>query len=147
MEMNQEQVKRVLGYIDQTQPENVKDNIFSQLGHQCFQTRGIRDWVLSYAGNVQAFLDRVNVEQQSPYWERLEFNDEGSILYLTGKQIQKCACAFAEMVDPPVALCTYCCKAFQEDIFSTLLGRPVTVEITASFLLGDDRCSTAIHLQ
>jgi hypothetical protein len=146
MDMNHEQVKNILSYIDSTQPEHVKQDIFCQLGRQCFKTRNLHDWVITYQDNIQAFLDRVNIENASPYWERLEFNEDGSILYLTGKKVQKCACAFGECEKPPVSLCQYCCKTFQENIFGTLYKRKVEVEITASYIFGDERCSTAIHL-
>jgi hypothetical protein len=101
---------------------------------------------MQYCGDIQAFLDRVNVEHASPYWEKLAFNDDRSILFLTGKRVQGCVCAFGECEQPPKALCTYCCKTFQEHMFRTLFDRDVEVEITESFLYGGERCSTAIHL-
>jgi hypothetical protein len=146
MEMNHEQVKSILGYIDRTQPEHVRQDIFCQLGRQCFKAHNLYDWVVSYQDNVQAFFDRVNIENASPYWEKLEFNQDGSILYLTGKIVKKCACAFGDSENPPVSLCQYCCKIFQENFFGTLFKKKVEVEITASYILGDERCSTAIHL-
>jgi len=146
MDMSQEQVKNILGYIDQTQQEEVKKDIFDRLGHECFITRHVYEWVAAYQDNVQALLDWVNVEDKSPYWEKLEFNEDKSILYLTGKKVPGCACAFGEGERPPVSLCKYCCKTFQEDIFGTLFRKKVEVEITESLILGGERCSTAIHL-
>lgn len=101
---------------------------------------------MPYQGNVRAFLDWVNIEKASRYWERLEFNPAGSILELTGKKVDECACSFADCSNPPLSLCLHCCKHFQQELFSTLLRRDVRVEITAAFLLGDERCSTRIHL-
>jgi hypothetical protein len=95
---------------------------------------------------VQAFLDWVNVEGASKYWESLEFNADHTQLMLTGRVLESCACAFADCAHPPLALCKYCCKRLQEALFSTLLEQPVEVEITAAFLLGDERCNTIIHL-
>jgi hypothetical protein len=71
-------------------------------------------------------------------------NDE--TLILTGRKVTGCACTFANCEDPPRSLRHHCCKAFQEEIFSTLLGRKVEVSIEQAFLLGDERCSTAIHV-
>ena len=146
MDMNHQQVKNILSYIDQTQPEDVKRDVFNQLGYECFYTRKMVEWIAPYQDNIQAFLDRVNIEDKSPYWKQLAFNEDASILYLTGKKRSECACTFAACEQPPLSLCQYCCKTFQENVFSTLFRRKVEVEITESILLGGERCSTAIHL-
>ncbi len=145
-EVNLQQVQNVLKYIDATQSETVKDSIFRQLGRECFYTRNLDRWLEQYRGAVQAFLDGVNIQQASKYWERLEFSEDQKTLFLTGRKVQNCACAFAACPQPPAALCSSCCKGFQQEFFRTLLGRDVEVEITESYLFGGERCSTAIHL-
>ena len=144
--MCQEQVKNILKFIDASQSEGVKSSIFSQLGHECFYARKLDGWIGQFKGDVQAFLDRVNVQHASKYWERLEFTEDRTMLILTGRQVQGCACAFADCPQPPQSLCHYCCKNFQQELFGMLLGRQVVVNITESYLLGDERCSTTIHL-
>ena len=124
----------------------MKESIFSQLGHECFYSNKLDEWIGNYTGNVQTFLDWVNVEKKSKYWEALEFNDGKTELKLTGKEVDGCACAFADTPQPPMSLCNYCCKNFQQELFGKLLGQKVKVEITAAFLFGDKRCSTLIHL-
>ena len=145
-EMNQEQVNNILKFIDASQNEPVKESIFCQLGRECFYDRHLDNWIGQYTGKVQAFLDRVNVEKASRYWERLEFTEDGRALILTGKKVEGCACAFADCTDPPLSLCRYCCKNMQQQMFGTLFGQKVKVEITEAYLLGDERCSTIIHL-
>jgi predicted ArsR family transcriptional regulator len=145
-EMNQEQVKNVLKFIDAAQSESVKKSIFSRLGHECFYARKLDAWIEQYRDDVQAFLDRVNVQHASKYWERLEFTEDRTVLILTGKEVAGCACAFADCSQPPESLCHYCCKDFQQGLFGTLLGQKVEVNITESYLLGGKRCSTTIHL-
>jgi predicted ArsR family transcriptional regulator len=145
-EMNREQVKNILKFVDRTQSETIKENIFSQLGYECFFARKLDAWIEQYRGNVQGFLDRVNVQKASKYWEKLEYNEDNTKLILTGKKIQGCACAFADCEDPPESLCRYCCKNFQQEMFGMLFEQKVEVEITQSFLQGDDRCSTIISL-
>lgn len=145
-EMNQEQVRNIIKFIDASQSESVKKNVFSQLGHECFYTRNLDAWIEQYRDDVQGFLDRINIHKASKYWERLEFNDDRTTLILTGKKVQGCACAFADCPEPPQSLCHYCCKRFQEELFSMLLGQNVEVQITEAYLLGGDRCSTKIHL-
>lgn len=144
--MNQDQVKNILKFVDASQSETVKDSIFSQLGHECFYAGKLDEWVAPYRENVQAFLDSINIEHASRYWERLEFTADGTALVLTGKPVQGCACAFADCSQPPPSLCHYCCKNFQQELFGTLLGQRVEVTITESYLLGDERCSTIIRM-
>jgi len=146
MPMNQEQVRNVLKFVDATQSEETKRAIFGQLGRACFECGHHADWLAPFKEDVQVFLDRVNVEQKSIFWERLAYSDDGTALILTGRKVMGCVCAFAECSQPPLALCHYCCKQYQEVFFETLLGRPVEVEITEAFLLGDERCSTIIRL-
>jgi hypothetical protein len=145
-DMNPEQVKNLLKFIDASQSEPVKNSIFGQLGHECFYARKLDKWIEQYRGDVQAFLDRVNVQQASKYWEKLEFTADRATLILTGRKVEGCACAFAGCSQPPQSLCHYCCKNFQQELFGLLLGRKVDVRITESYLLGGERCSTAIHL-
>ncbi len=144
--MNPDQVKNLLRHIDATLDECVKQDIFAQLGRECYRCNHLDRWVADFNGDVQAFQDRINVQHQSKYWESLVFSADKSRLMLTGREVDACACAFAEGDTPPSSLCSYCCKSFQEEIFSALLGRPVEVFITASFLRGDRRCSTVIKI-
>lgn len=145
-EMNQEHATNILKFIDNTQSEPVKNGIFSQLGHECFFSGQLDGWIEQYRGNVQEFLDRANVDHASKYWERLEIDEDRTMLIVTGKKIQGCACAFANCSQPPLSLCHYCRKNFQQELFGMLLGQKVEVKITESYLLGGERCNTTIHL-
>jgi predicted ArsR family transcriptional regulator len=146
MDMNQAQVANILAYVDETQGEQVKKDIFRRLGYECFHAGKTREWIASFNGDVEALIDWVNIERASTYWERLEFNDDRTMLILTGREVQGCACAFANCARPPQSLCHHCCKAFQQELFGKLLDQKVEVTITEAFLLGDKRCSTTIQL-
>ena len=145
--MNPEQVVRILSYIDASQAQGIKKDIFCQLGNECFASGHTREWVMSFKNDIQEFIDNVNIRDQSPYWEKLEFNEDKTILYLTGKRVCRYVCSFGNSATPPKSLCLYCCKTFQENLFGTLFDRRVEVEITESSILGGHRCSTAIHLK
>jgi hypothetical protein len=144
--INPDQVRNVLKFIDSSQEEFVKESIFGRLGVECFTSRKLDEWVAPYRGNVQAFLDRVNIEKKSKYWERLEFNADKTVLLLTGRKVQGCVCGFADCEKPPLSLCLHCCRNFQQELFGSLLDRKVRVKITESFLLGHERCNTRICL-
>ncbi|MEJ2616489.1 MAG: hypothetical protein P8Z35_16155, partial [Ignavibacteriaceae bacterium] len=99
--MSEEQVKRIIKFIDLSQDEETKKSIFCRLGYECFHARKLDGWIGQYVGNVQAFLDMVNVEKKSKYWKTLEFNEEKTELKLTGKKVNSCACSFADIPQPP----------------------------------------------
>jgi hypothetical protein len=145
--INQEQGKNLLKYIDDTLDETVKMNIFSQLGHECFHCNHLDQWIDEFKGDVEKFLDSIKVRHQSRYWESLVFSTDKSQLTLTGKEVDECACPFADCSAPPLSLCHYCCKSFQEEIFKSLLDKQVEVTITESYLWGNRRCSTVIAIR
>jgi len=145
--MNQEQVRNLLKHIDASMDETVKSAIFTQLGHECFHSNHLDQWIDEFKGDVQRFLDSINIDHQSPYWESLVFSADKSRLTLTGREVTGCACPFADCSAPPLSLCNYCCKSFQQEIFSALFGKPVEVTITESFLWGNRRCSTIIDIR
>jgi|AMWB02.1.fsa_nt_gi hypothetical protein len=146
IDMSPKQVQEILKFIDTSFDDPVREKVFNRLGYECFHSRQMDKWIGRYTGNVQSFLDWVNVEKKSVYWESLEFNEDRSVLKLTGKKVEGCACAFADCPNPPKSLCHFCCKNFQQELFGMLLGQKVNVEITKAFLLGDESCDTLIHL-
>jgi hypothetical protein len=145
MNMNEAQVRNILKFIDASQSEETKNAIFSQLGSECFYSHHQDQALEKYKGDVQSFLDIINVQQKSDYWESLVFSEDRKTLTLTGRVVERCACAFADCSQPPLSLCNYCCKAFQQEYFKALFGRDVDVKITSAFLWGDERCSTIIY--
>ena len=59
--------------------------------------------------------------------------------------MDRCVCSFADGRSTPLSLCEYCCKRFQMELFGTLFNREVEIEITETWLKGNDRCSTVSH--
>ncbi len=144
MDLNQTQLQRVFSYIDTDLSEDISEKIFAKLGHECF-LKSI-EWVNSIGQNIEKVIDDVNVKNLSPYWEKLEYGKDKNELILTGRVVDKCACALASSEQPQEGLCKYCCKRFQEDTFSVFLGKPVKVTITESKMMGGNRCSTRIEI-
>ena len=141
------QIHNTLQFIDRTQSEAVKRSIFSELGCQCFQATGVADFLDQFRGRPEAYLSRVNDAHAIQYWESILPGEDGNSYILTGTVAGRCVCSFADHGEAPMALCDYCCKKFQERLFSTLFGRAVEVEMTSSCLKGGDRCSTIIHFR
>ena len=146
IKLNPKQVRNTLKFIHDTQDEDVKQSIFSELGHQCFCATGIKDYYEKFRGKPEEYLKRVNDDHSVIYWESILPGNDGESYILTGTPVDKCVCSLAEGKDAPLSLCDICCRNFQKQLFSTLFDREVDIEITASFLKGDGRCSTLIRL-
>jgi hypothetical protein len=146
-QMSREQVSNLLKHVDSKMEEGVKREIFERLGHECFHGRHLDKWIDQFKGDVRNLQDYVNVQGKSKYWESLALSRNKKRIVLTGKEVEGCACAFADCENPPLSLCRYCCKNFQQAMFGYLLGKKVEVTITEGFLLGDKRCSTIIEIK
>jgi hypothetical protein len=144
--INQDQINNLLNYIDYSQKESVKDALFTRLGYECFYSRDRTKWIDQYKGNLQEFIDSINILHKSKYWERLILSADGKQIILTGKEVNGCACSYSAGKNPPLSLCNYCCKSFQKELFQYLLEKPVEIAITESILFGNTRCSTIINI-
>ncbi len=144
--INPAQMMAVLTDIDRTKDKTLIDAVFNRLGYQCFHAR---DYLVEFAkkqqANFQAYVDYVNSDKMK-YWERLDYDKQAGVLKVTSRKFGKCVCAFAQCEKPAKALCTNCCKTFQEELFKGLTGRKAEVEITESILLGGERCRTTVRL-
>jgi hypothetical protein len=144
--MNDEQVRNLLTYIDGAIDETAKKAIFSRLGEECFRCGHSDQWIDSFKGDIKRFLDNVNVDHASRYWEKLELTNNNTRLILTGREVDRCVCSLAGDGKAPRALCSYCCTTFQKELFGYLFGKTVEVRITESFLNGQKRCSTVVDI-
>jgi hypothetical protein len=138
------QIQNVLYFVETSMEETVKKSIFERLGYEHTTDTGFKNWINGYKNNVQRFFDKVNSNKDT-YWEKMEYDPERSTIRITGKPVDKCACAYAQFQNAPKSLCNYCCKNFQKSMFEIILDRPVKVQIDESFLLGGKRCSTTIY--
>ncbi len=140
------QVQNVLSYIDSSMDEQTKKTIFDRLGYEHTTGTGFKNWINGYKKNLKDYFEGVNSNKDS-YWEKIEYLPETSAIRITGKEVDKCACPYAQHDNPPKALCNYCCINFQASMFEMLLDKPVKkVELTESYLLGGNRCSSIVYI-
>ena len=139
------QVQNVLSHVENTMDETVKKNIFERLGYEHTTDPGFINWINGYKKDLKIFFDRINSAKDT-YWEKIEYDPETSAIKITGKPVDRCACAYAQADNPPQSLCNYCCKSFQKYMFEMLLDKTVSVEVDEAFLLGGSRCSSTIYV-
>lgn len=113
-----------------------RNKILQGLGGQCSQPYG--PFFSKYRGNLQGFLDKI----KTAWVERTEYDEKTGILRVVGKPAP-CACPLVKAGRTPVEFCD-CSGGWNQAAFSTVLGRPVTIEIEESVLRGGTRCSFRI---
>jgi hypothetical protein len=142
--INELQIQKLFMSLEEMNDTSTKIHIFENLGENCYECRNLDKWIEKF-GNIQEMISWISTNE-SPYWEKLEFSEDKKRLYLTGKEVQSCACAYNNDKIQMKSLCNYCCKKFQETLWGDLLKKKVSVEITESIILGGKRCNTVIHI-
>ena len=140
------QVINLLKFIEGNFDESTRKKIFSNLGYECFYSRGLDKWIQNYKADLDSFLDYTN-SGKSRYWEKLEYDRENSKIKVTSRKFISCVCAYAQCPEPTKSLCNFCCKRFQKALFETLLDKKVEVKIDSSIMLDGKRCCTTINIK
>jgi predicted ArsR family transcriptional regulator len=113
-----------------------RNKILQSLGSQCSQPYAA--FFNKHRGDLQSFLDKI----KTAWVERTEYDEKTGILRVIGKPAP-CACPLVKAGRTPVEFCD-CSGGWNQAAFSTVLGRPVTIEIEESVLRGGARCSFRI---
>jgi hypothetical protein len=143
--VSREQVIGVLKWLDGSADESLRAAVFARWGRECFVARNLDKWALRHRADFEGFVAWVN-RGESRFWEKIDYDKTAGTVKVTGRKSSHCACAWAQCAEPPKSLCRHCCRAFQREIFSTMLDRQVEVEVTEAILLGGERCCTAIRV-
>ena len=146
MPVDTRQIQNVLSYIESSADEPVKKSIFEKLGAGHLANEGFRNFISENKKSLKNYFERINSNKDT-YWERIEYNSEASAIKITGKPVDRCACPYAQLENPPLSLCNHCCIGFQKAMFEMLLEKPVIkVQIDESYLLGGNRCSSTVFI-
>jgi predicted hydrocarbon binding protein len=116
-----------------------RDSLLQSLGKQCSQDYG--PFFSKYRGDLQGFLAKI----KTAWVERTEYDEKTGILRVIGKPAP-CACPLVKAGRTPEAFCD-CSRGWTQAAFSTVLGKPVSVEIEESILRGGSRCSFRVGIQ
>lgn len=143
---NGDQVMAVLNEIDQSGDAALIDAVFTRWGYHCFHERPqLKAFAERQRGNFQGYLDYIN-SGRGKAWEKLDYDPAAGVIRVTSRKSGYCVCAYAQCARPAKSLCTHCCAALQAEFFKTITGRPATVRIEESTLLGGERCRTTVQL-
>lgn len=140
------QIQNLLIYVDSSIDDPARKSIFERLGAEHLTDPGFISFINKNKKNIKGYFDYINSGKDT-YWEKIEYDSEPSTIKITGKPVEKCACAYAQYKNPPLSLCRTCCNNFQKVMFEMLLGKTVTkVQTDEAYLLGGSRCSTTLFI-
>ncbi len=137
LEGARERFARLMSVMGEQLDDATRGKVLQGLGRECAQDYG--PFFNKYRGNLQGFLDKI----KTAWVERTEYDEKTGMLLVVGKPAP-CACPLVKAGRTPAEFCD-CSRGWTQAAYSTVLGRPVTVEIEESVLRGGTRCSFRIN--
>lgn len=132
----QERFAKLLSIMAEDLDPAVRLKILQSLGRECSQDYG--PFFSKYRGDLKGFLAKI----QTAWVERVELDEQAGLLRVVGKPAP-CACPLVKTGRTTAEFCD-CSRGWTQSAFSTVLGKPVAVEIEESVLRGGTRCSFRI---
>jgi hypothetical protein len=136
LEGARERFARLLSVMDEQLDDATRSKVLQGMGRECSREYG--PFFNKYRGDLQAFLAKI----KTAWVERTEYDEKTGILRVIGKPAP-CGCPLVKTGRTPAEFCD-CSRGWTQTAFSTVLGRPVSVEIEESVLRGGTRCSFRI---
>jgi len=116
-----------------------RDKILTRLGRQCAQA--YRLFFQKYRGNLSGFHDKA----KTAWLESAEYDEKTGVLRVAGKPAP-CGCPLVKAGRTPADFCN-CSAGWQQEAYSIVLDKPVTVEIEETVLRGGQRCRFRIAVK
>lgn len=113
--------------------EAARDRIMRKLGGACSQK--LAPLLAKYKGDLKGFI----AVTKTAWLEKAELDEKAGTLRVVGKPAP-CACPLVKPGRTPASFCR-CTLGWQEAVYSTVIGKPVTAEIEETVLGGGSRCS------
>jgi predicted hydrocarbon binding protein len=134
-----ERFAKLLSIMEEQLDDATHGRILQALGRECARDYGpLFD---RYRGDLQGFLAKI----KTAWVERTDYNEKTGVLSIIGRPAP-CACPLVKASRTPAGFCD-CTLGWQQAAFSTVLDKPVFVEITESVLRGGSRCSFRIGIK
>ena len=115
-----------------------RQKLLQQMGREC--AKPWTPFFEKHRGDLQGFL----VKAKTAWLERADFDEKTGVLRVAGKP-GPCSCPLTKVGRTPADFCR-CSTGWNEAAFSTVVGKPVRIELEESVLRGDPRCSFRITI-
>jgi predicted hydrocarbon binding protein len=133
---SRERFAKLVSIIGEDLDGATRDRILARLGRECAKVHSA--FFQKYSADLQGFLAKV----KTAWLEKAEYDENTGILRVIGKP-SPCACPLVKVGRTPADFCN-CTLGWQQEAFSTVIGKPVTAEIEETVLRGGTRCSFRI---
>jgi hypothetical protein len=133
-----ERFVKLLSVMDKKLDDATRREILLGLGRECAQP--YVPFFEKYRGDLKGFLAKI----KTAWLERADFDEKAGVLHTVGKA-GPCACPLVKIGLTPAQFCT-CSLGWNQLAFSTVLGKPVPIEIEESVLRGGSRCSFRVKI-
>jgi predicted ArsR family transcriptional regulator len=130
---------RLIDEIESSMPEQERKQLLHNLGGRCADS--YRASLLDrYKGNVRGFLE----EGLRTWMAEANYDEAKGTIRIVDKS-PTCSCPLVKEGATPPSFCD-CTLGWQEEAYSTILGRPVKAELEESILRGGKRCVYRISI-
>jgi hypothetical protein len=120
-------------------PEQDRKDLLHALGGKCADT--YRSTIIDrYKGNLEGFLE----EGRRLWMAEAHYDKAAGTIRIVDKS-PTCSCPMVKQGSMPGSFCD-CTLGWQEEAYSTILGRPVKSELEESILRGSYRCVYRIKI-
>ena len=130
---------KLLSIMRENLDDATRSKILERLGRECAQDYGAL--FQKYRGDLQGFLAKI----KTAWVDKAEYDEKSGILRVVGKP-SPCVCPLVKAGRTPADFCD-CTLGWQQEAFSTVIGKPVIAEIEESVLRGGKRCSFRITVK
>ncbi len=139
LDESRERFSKLMSIMGEDLDGATRDKILARLGRECAQDYSAL--FQKYRGDLHGFLAKI----KTAWVEKAEYDEKTGILRVIGKP-SPCACPLVKVGRTSADFCN-CTLGWQQEVFSTVIGKPVTAEIEETVLRGGKRCSFRITVK
>jgi len=133
----QTRMAKLVGILDEEMGDEGLTRVLDKLGREC--SKVYESMIKKYEKNLDGFLQMV----QKDWGMKVEHDKEKKLVMVIGEKTGKCFCPFVKESLMSADFCN-CSLGWQQQTFSTVIGKPVRVRVVNSVLRGAKSCDFAI---
>ena len=123
--------------MDQNLDEKTRSKIMQESGRKCAE-KTYKPIALKYKGNVKGILDFMKQE----FADIADYDEKNGTIHLVGKKFKSCFCPLVKgRSSLKSGTYCFCSMGWMKEVFETVTGKKVKVELEKTILRGADCCA------
>ena len=131
------QLGLLLSEIEDDIPLERREQILEKMGRNCVGSLG---WAEKYKNNPEGFFE--HMKQHSG--ENITYDREKGLIRVVTRD-RDCDCPIVDSSKTPAYYC-HCSIGWQKQVYETILGKKIEVNLVESVLRGSSRCVFEVHV-